>query len=33
MKNLREQGKIIYIDTPIEIITKRLELMKTDRII
>jgi len=33
MKNLREQWKVIYIDTPIHIIEKRLKLMKIDRIV
>jgi shikimate kinase len=33
MINLKNQWKVIYIDTPIEIIEKRLKLMKTDRII
>ena len=33
IKNLKKQGKIIYINTPIEIIEKRLELMKVDRIV
>jgi len=33
MKNIREQWKIIYIDTPIDIIEKRLQLMKVDRIV
>ena len=33
MKFLREQWKIIYIDTDINIIEKRLKLMKVDRIV
>ena len=33
MINLREQWKIIYIDTDIDIIEKRLKLMKVDRIV
>ena len=33
MKNLREQWKVIYINTPIHIIEKRLKLMKIDRIV
>ncbi len=33
MRNLREQWKVIYIDTPIDIIEKRLKLMKIDRIV
>jgi len=33
MRNLREQWKVIYIDTPINIIEKRLKLMKVDRIV
>ena len=33
MANLKVNWKVIYIDTPIENILKRLELMKTDRII
>jgi len=33
MRNIRNQAKVIYIDTPIETILKRLEIMKTDRII
>ncbi len=33
MIKIREQSKVIYIDTPIEDIEKRLELMKVDRIV
>jgi shikimate kinase len=33
MKNIREQWKVIYINTDIDIIEKRLQLMKVDRIV
>ncbi len=33
IKNIKKQSKIIHIDTKLDTILKRLELMKTDRII
>ncbi len=33
MENLKNQGDIIYIDIPIDLIVSRLEQMKTDRIV
>jgi len=33
MAHLKVNWKVVYIDTPIEVILNRLELMKTDRII
>jgi len=33
MDHLKESWKVVYIDTPVEEILKRLEIMKTDRII